>query len=148
VYSFSGWYEHSLDDKGRVSLPASFRDRLVAMQDLRVFATKSMSGPCIEVYPDSEWQVLLQRVSGLPQSRPEVIAFRRLFISAASELALDKAGRILLPPTLRAQCGLDKEVLVAGNIEKMEIWDRTTFLAKAETEDRMAVLTALADLGF
>lgn len=148
VYDFSGWHEHTLDEKGRLSLPSAFRDKLGVNKDDRVYATCSLSGPCIEVYPDSEWQKLLEKVSRLPQTHPQVIAFRRRFISAASELTMDRAGRVLIPPPLRVQCGLAKDVLVAGNIEKMEVWDRATFLALNEGSDGLAILRSMADLGF
>lgn len=148
MYNLSGWHEHSLDDKGRMSMPAAFREKLAAHRDDRVYATRSLSGPCVEVYPESEWLKLLEKVAGLSQANPQVIQYRRRFISAASELGIDKAGRVLLPQTLRIQCGLDKDVLIAGNIEKMEVWDRATFFEKQEAVSGLEVLQGMAELGF
>ncbi|MDP6207789.1 MAG: hypothetical protein QGG01_05755, partial [Roseibacillus sp.] len=105
-------------------------------------------GPCIEIFPASEWQRLLERVSALSQSEPAVIAFRRRFISAASEISVDRSGRILLPGALRAQLDIGREVMIAGNIEKMEIWDRGSFVALHEQGDGTAVLEGMSKLGF
>jgi len=148
MHNFSGWHEHTIDGKGRVSIPSPFRDKLSANGDDRLFVTRSLSGPCVEVFPGSEWNRLMEKVAALPQGRPEVIQFRRRFISSATEATLDKAGRILLPGPLRSQLGLGKEVMVAGNIEKMEIWDRTVFLELNDRGDGLDVLAEMSKHGF
>ncbi len=148
MYTFSGWYEHTVDTKGRVSIPASFRDKLAANHETSLFATRSLSGRCVEVFPASEWQRLLEKVAGLSQVDPTVIAFRRRFISAATELMVDGSGRVLLPPAVRAQLGIDRDVMITGNIEHMEIWDRDTFAEVADGDDGIAVLEGMSKLGF
>ena len=148
MYTFSGWYEHTVDTKGRVSIPAAFRDKLAANHETSLFATRSLSGQCVEVFPASEWQRLLERVAGLSQVDPTVIAFRRRFISAATELMIDGSGRVLLPPAVRTQLGIDREVMITGNIEHMEVWDRDTFAEVADGDDGIAVLEGMSKLGF
>ena len=148
MYTFSGWYEHTVDTKGRVSIPASFRDKLAANHESSLFATRSLSGRCVEVFPASEWQRLLEKVAGLSQVAPPVIAFRRRFISAATELTVDGSGRVLLPPAVRAQLGIERDVMITGNIEHMEIWDRDTFADVADGDDGIAVLEGMSKLGF
>ena len=148
MYTFSGWYEHTVDTKGRVSIPASFRDKLAANHESSLFATRSLSGRCVEVFPASEWQRLLEKVAGLSQVDPTVIAFRRRFISAATELTGDGSGRVLLPPAVRAQLGIERDVMITGNIEHMEIWDRDTFADVADGDDGIAVLEGMSKLGF
>ena len=148
MYTFSGWYEHTVDTKGRVSIPASFRDKLAANHESSLFAPRSLSGRCVEVFPASEWQRLLEKVAGLSQVDPTVIAFRRRFISAATELTVDGSGRVLLPPAVRAQLGIERDVMITGNIEHMEIWDRDTFADVADGDDGIAVLEGMSKLGF
>jgi MraZ protein len=148
MYTFSGWYEHTVDTKGRVSIPASFRDKLAANHETSLFATRSLSGKCVEVFPASEWQRLLERVAGLSQVDPTVIAFRRRFISAATELMVDGSGRVLVPPAVRTKLGIEREVMITGNIEHMEIWDRDTFAGVADGDDGIAVLEGMSKLGF
>lgn len=148
MYAFSGWFEHTVDGKGRVSIPSSFRDKLSSNHEETLFATRSLSGPCIEIFPASEWQRLLERVGSLSQSEPAVIQFRRRFISAAAELNVDRSGRVLLPQGLRGQLGIGREVMIAGNIEKLEVWDRASFVALYEDGAGDSVLEGMSKLGF
>ena len=148
MYAFSGWFEYTVDEKGRVSVPAAFRDKLASNQEPVLYATRSLSASCIEIFPASEWRALLERVSGLSQADPVVIAYRRRFISGATEVAMDKAGRVLLPVALRAQVGVDRDVMIAGNIERMEVWDRETFTKLHEEQDGLEVLEGMSKLGF
>ena len=148
MYTFSGWFEHTVDEKGRVSIPSSFREKLSVNHDEKLFATRSLSGPCIEIFPASEWQRLLERVGTLSQSEPAVIHFRRRFISAAAEVSVDRSGRVLLPQGLRSQLGIGREVMIAGNIEKLEVWDRGAFVSLYENDEGASVLEGMSKLGF
>jgi MraZ protein len=145
---FSGWFEHAIDSKGRVSVPSTFRETVQETGDDRLFATQSLSAPCIEVYPAVVWQELLKRLAALPQSDKRVIRYRRLFVSSAQLMSIDKAGRVLIPASLRSRLNLDKDVMFAGNVDKMEIWDRAAFEAYASEEDPQDVLAGMAELGF
>ncbi|HOX42608.1 MAG TPA: division/cell wall cluster transcriptional repressor MraZ [Myxococcota bacterium] len=121
---FNGRYEHTIDSKGRVSIPSRFREVLSARyRDERLIVT-SFNEPCLMAFPPAEWQALEQKVRALPRFDPKVMQFKRLFISGASECAIDKNGRILIPPVLRDFAGLGREVIWAGMVESIEIWSK------------------------
>ena len=122
---FQGKFEHTLDDKGRLAVPSPFRKRLCSdspenTEDVALVVT--ISDQCLAAYPMAEWNQKLQAVARLNQFDPKVMAFKRVFIGCAQECAIDKAGRIQLPQDLRRDAGLDKECVVLGQLEKIEIW--------------------------
>jgi MraZ protein len=126
---FRGHYEHAIDAKGRTSLPARFRDVLAAAGDLRLVITPALFDPCVHAYPIRVWEELEAKIAALPQFDPNVVAFRRRYLSAAVECELDKQGRILIPPSLRDHAGLAKEVLWAGMGKTAELWSREQWQA-------------------
>ena len=93
---FRGRYEHTIDNKGRLSIPSKFRDILMAQGDERLIVT-NFDG-CLWAYPFWEWKTVEEKVAALPQFKPEVKDLQRFFISAASECPLDPNGRIVIPP--------------------------------------------------
>ena len=123
---FRGNFEHTVDDKGRVSVPARFRDALVGSNDDRVVITKFPlpSGRCLEVYPLAVWVRLEERMRQKPQFNHRVMRFMNFYFANAHECVLDKQGRILLPTNLRSYAGLEKDVVLAGIIDKFRIWDK------------------------
>lgn len=144
---FRGRFEHSLDPKSRVSLPSKFREILTTNFDERLIVT-NFDG-CLWAYPVSEWLVIEAKVASLPQFKPEVKALQRAFISAASECAMDKQGRILLPQTLRDYAGLQKDVVFVGMINRIEIWSQERWKKAFEQSqhDIAGLGEKLADLG-
>lgn len=126
---FRGQFEHAIDAKGRTSLPARFRDVLVASSEQLLILTPALFDPCLQAHPLSAWEELEAKIAALPQFDPNVVAFRRRYVSAAVECELDKSGRILVPPSLREHAGLSKDVLWAGMGRTAELWDRERFLA-------------------
>jgi len=122
---FRGQFVHSVDAKGRISLPARFRDVLLADKDARFVLTPALFDPCLHLYPMVAWQEFEQKVSELPSLDPNAVRFRRMYVSAAVECELDKAGRVLVPPHLRERAQLDKsEALWAGMGRILELWSR------------------------
>lgn len=121
---FRGHYEHAIDAKGRTSIPARFRDVLEAAGDVGLIVTPALFDPCLHVHPMRSWEELEAKIAALPQFDPNVVAFRRKYLSAAVEAEVDKAGRILIPPMLREHAGLEKEVLWAGMGKTAELWSR------------------------
>jgi MraZ protein len=122
---FRGQFVHSVDAKGRVSLPARFRDVLLADSDARFVLTPALFDPCLHLYPMAAWEEFEQKVSELPSLDPNAVRFRRMYVSAAVECELDKAGRVLVPPHLRERAQLDKsEALWAGMGRILELWSR------------------------
>ncbi len=117
---FRGRFLHTLDAKGRVSIPAKFRELLAEKYDDRLIVTNF--DRCLVAYPYEEWRVLEEKVSSLSMVKKEVKSFQRFFISGAVECPIDKLGRILIPPSLRDYAKLEKNVIFTGMLQKFEIW--------------------------
>lgn len=114
---FLGRHSHSIDDKGRLALPARFREELGA----GVVVTRGFDA-CLLVYPIAAWQPLAERVSALSVGDPDARVLRRMLFAHASDLQPDRQGRILLPADLRTWSGLEREAVVAGMHDYIEIW--------------------------
>ncbi|MBI3637994.1 MAG: division/cell wall cluster transcriptional repressor MraZ [Candidatus Rokubacteria bacterium] len=129
---FRGRFEHTIDPKGRLSIPARFRDALAEAGD-RLIVVPNESA--LEVHPIEEWERIEEKLNAQPTFTPEVRRLSRVYMSRAKEVALDGAGRILIPPDTRKQAGLDKDVTLVGGGRKMfEIWDRQRFDEYDRTE--------------
>ena len=116
---FMGEYLHTIDGKGRVIIPAKFREALGE----RFVATKGLDH-CLFVYPMSEWTTLEQKLRTLPFTQQDVRAFVRFFFSGATECDVDKQGRILLPANLREYAQLLKDIVLVGVSTRVEIWSQ------------------------
>ncbi len=114
---FMGEYRHTIDSKGRLIIPAKFRDGL----GHSFVATKGLDN-CLFLYPQEEWSSLELKLKSLPFTKADARAFVRFFFSGASECELDRQGRILLPPNLREYAGVDKDVVVIGVSSRVEVW--------------------------
>lgn len=121
---FRGQFQHTIDAKGRVSLPARFRDALVGRGDLRLVLTPAPFDPCLHLYPFGAWEEFERKISELPSLDPTIVRFRRLYVSPALELELDGAGRVLVPPGFRDKAKLNKDVLWAGMGRILEVWSK------------------------
>lgn len=116
-HMFIGEFNYSIDEKGRISLPAKFR---VSLKSGAV-VTRGLDN-CLFVYPKSEWTVLAKKISSLPISQANSRAFSRLMLAGAMDVAIDKLGRIILPEYLREYAGLKKKVVIAGLYNRLEVW--------------------------
>lgn len=114
---FLGRYEHNLDAKGRIAVPARFREPLVE----GLVLTRGIDR-CLALYPMAAWRPLAEKVSTLPLTDTDARNFRRLVFSAASHLTLDGQGRILIPTELRRYAEIEREALVVGVDTSIEIW--------------------------
>jgi len=114
---FLGEYQHSLDSKGRIIVPSKFRDELGSS----FIATKGLDN-CLFLYPMDEWRTIEEKLRSLPFTRADVRSFARFFFSGASELEIDKQGRILLPSNLRDYAMIEKEMVIIGVGSRVEIW--------------------------
>jgi len=114
-----GEYQHTIDDKGRLIIPARFREGLGD----RFVITKGLDN-CLFVYPMSGWDEIEQKLRSLPFTRADARAFVRFFFSGATECESDRQGRILLPGNLREYACLEKEVVIVGVSTRVEIWSR------------------------
>lgn len=116
---FMGEFSHSLDAKGRVIIPAKFRKGLGD----NFVATRGLDN-CIFLYPMNEWKILEEKIRQLPLTKSDARAFSRFFLSGASECELDKQGRINLPINLRSYASLEKDVVIIGVSNRVEIWSQ------------------------
>jgi MraZ protein len=142
---FRGSYEHTVDSKGRVSVPSKFRDIIADRYDGRLVLSMDYDR-CLTVYPLEEWERLEEKIKSLSLIKQEVKDFRRFLLSSATECELDKQGRILIPTSHRQHAGITKSVTLVGIIDKIEIWDAKAWEAR-NTQNGDKIGEALAALG-
>ncbi|CCI80897.1 division/cell wall cluster transcriptional repressor MraZ [Lactobacillus hominis] len=124
---FMGEYHHNLDSKGRLIIPAKFRDQIGE----NVVFTRGMEG-CIFGYPLPEWQKIEAKLAKLPLTKRSARKFTRLFYSGAMETEFDKQGRVNLTTTLKTHAGLEKECVIVGVSDRIEIWSAQRWADFAE----------------
>ncbi|MCX6746148.1 MAG: division/cell wall cluster transcriptional repressor MraZ [Candidatus Parcubacteria bacterium] len=115
---FIGEYQHNLDEKGRLAIPAKFRSTL----GKGAVVTKGLDN-CLFLYTAPEWQKLAGKLATLPISKANTRAFGRLMLAGAMDVQIDRQGRIILPEYLRKYAGLKKKSIIAGLYNRLEIWD-------------------------
>ena len=125
---FRGCFIHTIDSKGRTSLPAQYRAALQRRGKQPPFLTNGNEH--LLLYPYEDWCAYEQQILSLPRVDPNVQAYVRFMVSGASPCAIDKQGRILIPPPLRARAKLVREVVFAGVGECIEVWDKDRFDAE------------------
>ena len=119
---FIGRYYHTLETKGRLAIPKSFRSQLKSGGVI----TRGLDG-CLFLFPASSWKKLSAKLASLPLTSQAARNFTRLLVQQATSLELDSQGRTLLPEHLRSQAKLIKKVVVAGALTRIEIWDQATY---------------------
>lgn len=140
---FRGQFQHTIDGKGRVSLPSRFRDALLCDGDARMVITPAPFDPCLHLYPFRAWEEFERKIADLPSLDPTIVRFRRIYVSPAIELELDRAGRVLLPPSFREKAQLQREVLFAGMGRILEVWSQERWdEATAMSAEEMASFKA------
>jgi MraZ protein len=146
---FRGQFTHSIDAKGRVAVPARFRESLGASGDNRVVLTPALFDCCIHVFPLRAWEEFEAKVALMKQFDVNAVRLRRLYVSAAVDCELDKQGRLLVPPQLRDHASLSKEVLWAGVGTKAELWatERWAEAIRMTDEERAEFLRQAAEWG-
>lgn len=117
--AFMGEYQHSIDEKGRMIIPAKFRDELGP-----TFVITRGLDQCLFVYPMGEWEILEQKLKALPLMKSDARAFTRFFFSGAVECELDKQGRVNIPSNLRDHANLEKDSIIIGVSSRVEIWSK------------------------
>src|SRR2546423_11975632 len=130
---FRGRYEHMIDVKGRLALPSAFKKELQEHGDDPLVVTTHISSPCLVAYPVDEWKRFEERLAKLPQFDPSVMMLRRLYVGGAMECAIDKQGRVLIPPVLREYARLERDLYVVGAMRTMEIWSKQAWHDVVET---------------
>lgn len=141
---FIGEYHHSIDDKGRVSVPAKFRDDLAK----GAVVTRGLD-TSLFLLPLEEWGKLAEKLAGLPLGQANSRAFSRLMLAGAMDVWLDGQGRFVIPEYLRKYAGLKKDVVVVGVHNRLELWDEEEWKAyTARTEaDAETIAEQLGGLG-
>ncbi|APR99679.1 division/cell wall cluster transcriptional repressor MraZ [Pajaroellobacter abortibovis] len=145
---FRGRYEHTMDAKGRTSVPARYREALQKGGERYLVVTGAFDA-CLNVYPFQEWLLFEEKLSMLPQFDLAVIRLKRLYVSGAVECEIDESGRILIPPTLRDHARLSKHVLWAGSGKYAELWSKEGWEHQVEVAEaeRQKLGIRLAELG-
>ena len=119
---FIGEFKHSVDTKGRVAVPAKFRNQISS----GAIITRGLDH-CLFVFTEADWEALAQKIVALPLAQANSRAFARLMLSGASSVELDSQGRILIPDYLRKYAGLGKSVKVIGVYNRVEVWDEVAW---------------------
>lgn len=141
---FIGEYSHTVDEKGRLNVPAKFRRQL----SKGVVVTRGLDG-CLFLYTQGEWEKMAEKLAALPISQKGSRAFARLMLAGAWDAKLDSQGRVMLPDYLRQYAKLGKHVTIAGLYNRVEIWNEDTwheYRARTEAESE-AIAEGMAELG-
>lgn len=150
---FRGQFEHTMDAKGRISLPARFREVLTELSSSpenaeRVILTRTFQ-KCLVLYPLEQWMNFEEKVRQLPQFDPRVQQLKRVYIAGAIECSLDSHGRVLVPQSMREFAGFDRELVWIGQLDTMELWSKGRWDAALDEamQDPTGLAEAMATLG-
>ncbi len=138
---FMGEYNHSIDAKGRIIVPAKFRDELG--EDFVV--TLGLDG-CLFAYSNNQWESFISQLRGLPGNK-EARQLQRYFMAGAASCEMDKQGRILIPGKLREHAALDKDIVFVGVLNKVEIWDKERWESNNTFDDMDDVADRMSEFG-
>ena len=142
MHMFMGEYNHTIDAKGRLIIPAKFREVLGD----EFVVTKGMD-VCLFVFDNSEWQVFAEKLRSLPMIDKEVRQFTRFFLAGAASVEVDKQGRILLPSVLRDFAGITKDTVLIGVGSRIEIWSKDRWEGTVTYQDMDEISTHMVELG-
>jgi len=138
---FSGRFDHTIDEKGRVSIPVRFRDVLLREGHDRLYITNFVEDrqPCLEAYLPNQWDTVIAKFTDKPMFDPAVQNFETFYVGGAHEIPVDKQGRILLPQKLRDFAKLDHEVTFSAKHNRFQIWDKAILEEKLKSfEEQMS----------
>ena len=124
---FSGKNYYALDSKGRIPIPPAIKEILSSNYSMKLVFVNSEFDKCLCAYPVDEWNRLIEKVKGMPQTSDAVKYYMRRVIGSAVECDIDKQGRVLIPAALRVDSYLTDEVVLVGLGNKLEIWDKKEF---------------------
>ena len=133
VRKFRGVSNLSLDAKGRIVLPARYRERLAEFCHSQLVVTIDTDQPCLLIYPLPEWELIEEKIEALPSFNPTTRRIQRLLIGHATEVEVDANGRMLLSNPLRDYAQLGKKVVLIGQGKKFELWDETLWNERMES---------------
>lgn len=136
-----GEFNHSIDAKGRIIVPAKFREDLGE----EFVVTLGLDG-CLFLYPDSEWREFVEQLKCLPGNR-QARQLQRYFLAGATTCEIDKQGRVLIPAKLREHAKLEKDVVFVGVLGKIEIWSKELWDANNDYGDMETIAENMSELG-
>ncbi|MFZ5474307.1 MAG: division/cell wall cluster transcriptional repressor MraZ [Pseudomonadota bacterium] len=136
---FRGLSALAVDGKGRLAIPTKYRELLMERCGGRLVVTADPSG-CLLLYPFPEWEPIERKLTSLSSFNPVSRQLQRILVGSASDVELDSAGRILLPPMLRKHANLEKEAMLVGQGNKFEIWSEPAWQAQYETAGQLPEL--------
>nr|WP_330393079.1 division/cell wall cluster transcriptional repressor MraZ [Anaerostipes sp. 992a] len=141
---FMSEYKHTVDTKGRLIIPAKFREELGE----NFVLTRGLDG-CLFVFPEKEWDLFQEKLRQLPVTfNKEARQYVRFFTTGAGMTQLDKQGRILIPQTLREFADIKKEAVIAGSLNKLEIWSKERWEAVNSFNDMDEIAGKMQEMGF
>ncbi len=149
VPAFSGKYYYTVDLKGRIIIPAPFREIISSHYSTKLFITNAPLDQSLCIYPSEEWSRLNERVRSKPSSDKHVQFFLRRVVASAIETELDKQGRLLIPASLREDAKIGSDIVIVGQVDRIDIWDRAVWddLVDLSRIDRESMQAGLAALG-
>jgi MraZ protein len=149
VPAFSGKYYYTVDSKGRIIIPAPFREIISSHYNPKLYVANDAFDKCLHLYPQEEWNAIEEKVRKLPSMDDAVKYFKRKVIASAQEVELDKQGRILVPAAHREDAGLHSEIVIVGQIDRIDLWDRREWdlVTDPANIDRKAVEEKLSAFG-
>ncbi|KLU16388.1 MULTISPECIES: division/cell wall cluster transcriptional repressor MraZ [Xenorhabdus] len=124
----------NLDSKGRLTVPARYREMLNEVSTGQMVCTIDLHQPCLLLYTLPEWEIIEKKLSRLSSMNPAERRVQRLLLGHASECQMDSAGRLLLASTLRQHAGLTKEVMLVGQFNKFELWDEQVWYQQVQDD--------------
>jgi MraZ protein len=141
---FIGEYSHTIDEKGRLSIPAKFRAQLQG----GVVITRGLDH-CLFLYSRSEWEIIATKLSQLPFSQKKSRAFSRLMLAGAWDVELDSQGRVMVPEYLRQYATIAKKTVITGLYNRLEIWDEAAWKTYKQTTEEASddIAESMAELG-
>ena len=148
---FRGLHEHTVDAKGRTSLPVRFREAIAeaAAEDRDRLIITTGIDRCLVAYPVPEWAAFEAKLAALSQFDPAVVQLKRIHVAGAAECSIDRHGRLLIPPMLREYAQLGRDVVWAGMVTTIEVWAKENWndQVAASRADPQSIARALTELG-
>ena len=138
---FMGEYNHTIDIKGRLIVPTKFREQLG-----EAFVIAKGNDGCLAIYTNEAWETFMKKIQALPANK-DIRTYVRAIAGSAVAVETDKQGRVLVPGNLREYAGLDKDVVLAGVIDKIEVWDKQRWSEQTNIDNIDDIAEEMAELG-